>query len=680
MKKLFSMIAAVLFAGSMFAETATIKYPGGTTTNMVGEGTNNAETVGLDATEFEVLADKGGNQNFPGLNTAGDIRLYANKNDGNGNIITVKLIPAGKIDSIKLDISQTATFVVKAGETAVAEAEGKYVIDGQSFSIQNTTTGATTQLRLKSITIYYTLEAVADPTIKVKNSLDFGTVYVMEGQKASIDLTLDVEGLNLTEAIEYSCVEPTTTITGTLTKDGGTLAIHIEAAAGTYSSAIHFTSDLGGGATVANETVIKGEVKEVAQYDVAEAIAAGLSKDDVIVLRGVVTNMAAKGSNFATYGSLKIYVKDATGAAGEFQLFNCMSLENAKFTTTTPAYDAASTQWADFTSVTDANGNKLSVGDTVFAFGKYELYNSTYELQQGCYLLEIKEGQAPQPEVIEMTYTTTDGLQWTDATADQGWWQIILGGVLSLSNAGTVASPAGTYAAADLDASYSYVVSGSTKVTFTEGSITVAVDENEVVTIKGQLVGTDGNTYKFDLTFDPDEYVVDPYSYDENQDFTATFSSYTVEEESDGVFSIMAISDGKGVALTAFLPTGATAEQAAGKTFPINDSGDEQTVAAGYYDGTDGVMPSYAALINASYQITNVWYLVSGTATVDANLNITVAAKNSKGRNINIKLNYPSTGIQDVKTVEKLVKYIQNGQIMINVNGAQYNVNGARVK
>ena len=162
------------------------------------------------------------------------------------------------------------------------------------------------------------------------------------------------------------------------------------------------------------------QIKEVAQYDVAEAIAAGLSKDDVIVLRGVVTNMAAKGSNFATYGSLKIYVKDATGAAGEFQLFNCMSLENAKFTTTTPAYDAASTQWADFTSVTDANGNKLSVGDTVFAFGKYELYNSTYELQQGCYLLEIKEGQAPQPEVIEMTYTTTDGLQWTDATADQG--------------------------------------------------------------------------------------------------------------------------------------------------------------------------------------------------------------------------------------------------------------------
>ncbi len=432
--------------------------------------------------------------------------------------------------------------------------------------------------------------------------------------------------------------------------------------------------------TEVSSSVVEKTFTKVAQYDVAEAIAAGLNKGDVIVLRGVVTNMAAKGSNFATYGSLKIYVKDATGAAGEFQLFNCMSLENAKFTTTTPAYDPESTQWADFTSVTDANGNKLNVGDTVIAFGKYELYNEVYELQQGCYLLEIKEGQAPQPEVIEMTYTTTDGLEWQDATADEGWWQIILDGVFSLSNAGTVASPAGTYAAADLDALYSYVVSGSTKVTFTEGSITVAVDENEVVTIKGQLVGTDGNTYKFDLTFNPDEYVVDPYKYDEDQDFTATFSSYSVEEESDGEFSIMAISDGKGVVLTAFLPTGATAEQAAGKTFPINDSGDEQTVAAGYYDGTEGVMPSYAALINTSYQITNVWYLVSGTVTVDANLNITVAAKNSKGRNINIQLNNPSTGIQDVKTVEKLVKYIQNGQIMINVNGAQYNVNGARVK
>lgn len=132
-----------------------MQYTGSTTANMVGDGANNAEIVGLDADLFTVLADKGANQNLPGLNKAGDIRLYSDKNTGNGNTITVS-IANGTINSIVLDIKQTATFVVKAGSTAVTEADGKYAIEASSFSIQNTTTGATTQLQLNKITITYT--------------------------------------------------------------------------------------------------------------------------------------------------------------------------------------------------------------------------------------------------------------------------------------------------------------------------------------------------------------------------------------------------------------------------------------------------------------------------------------------------------------------------------------------
>jgi hypothetical protein len=154
MKKFFSLFAAVLFAASMMADEAVLQYTGGVTTNLEGEGVNNAATLGLDEDLFTVLADKGSNQNFPGLNQANDIRLYADKNSGNGNIITVS-IASGTITSIVLDIKQTATFVVKAGETAVTEAGGAYAINAASFSIQNTTTGATTQLRLNKITITY---------------------------------------------------------------------------------------------------------------------------------------------------------------------------------------------------------------------------------------------------------------------------------------------------------------------------------------------------------------------------------------------------------------------------------------------------------------------------------------------------------------------------------------------
>lgn len=170
MKKIFSLFAAVLFAGSMMASEAIMQYTGGVTTNMVGDGANNAATVGLDADLFTVLADKGANQNLPGLNKANDIRLYADKNTGNGNTITVS-IANGTINSIVLDIKQSATFVVKAGETAVTEENGAYAINATSFSIQNTTSGATTQLQLYKITITYEGGDVP-PATAINNTAD----------------------------------------------------------------------------------------------------------------------------------------------------------------------------------------------------------------------------------------------------------------------------------------------------------------------------------------------------------------------------------------------------------------------------------------------------------------------------------------------------------------------------
>lgn len=162
MRKLFSLLAAVLFAGSMMAAEAIMQYTGGVTAKMVGDAANNAATVGLDADLFTVLADKGAASNLPGLNKANDIRLYAEKNTGNGNTITVS-IASGTITSIVLDIKQTATFVVKAGETAVTEAGGAYAINATSFSIQNTTSRASTQLQLNKITITYTAEGGETP-------------------------------------------------------------------------------------------------------------------------------------------------------------------------------------------------------------------------------------------------------------------------------------------------------------------------------------------------------------------------------------------------------------------------------------------------------------------------------------------------------------------------------------
>ena len=92
MKKFFTFIVAVLFAGSMFAEAQVdLQYTGTTSVNMVGDGANNAALVGLDETMFTVLSDKGKASNHIGLNKAGDIRLYAHKDSGNGCTLTVNI-------------------------------------------------------------------------------------------------------------------------------------------------------------------------------------------------------------------------------------------------------------------------------------------------------------------------------------------------------------------------------------------------------------------------------------------------------------------------------------------------------------------------------------------------------------------------------------------------------------
>ncbi len=194
MKKLFTILAAMCFAGSMMAATATMQYKDTTTTNMA-DGANNAATVGLDADLFNVVSDKGSASNHIGLNKAGTIRLYAHKDSGNGNILTVT-ISEGTIDAITLNVAQEATYEVKAGETVVTATEGTtYAINAASFSIQNKTAGASTQLHLNSVAISYTTTTVEPSvyyTVAGSSEAAFGTTWSCDN--AANDMTLQADG------------------------------------------------------------------------------------------------------------------------------------------------------------------------------------------------------------------------------------------------------------------------------------------------------------------------------------------------------------------------------------------------------------------------------------------------------------------------------------------------------
>ena len=161
---------------------------------------------------------------------------------------------------------------------------------------------------------------------------------------------------------------------------------------------------------------VLGVSAQTTVYGVAEAIVAAtngqITTDQEISVRGVISKIEFKGQNFAKYGSACIYVTDEGGQEGTFEFFNCLSLNQAKFSSSDPAYSSTSTSWVQFNSVTDVNGNTISVGDVVIGTGQYTYYNNTiHELQQNCWLsLPESTSDAPTEAVLSQYYNTTSNV------------------------------------------------------------------------------------------------------------------------------------------------------------------------------------------------------------------------------------------------------------------------------
>jgi uncharacterized protein YdeI (BOF family) len=151
--------------------TVTASYTGGTT-NMAASPANNAALIGLDPALFTVTSLIGSASVEVGLNTAGQIRIYANRTNGNGNTLTITAAAGYKITAVEFvfgasTTSPTATLTLGAQEVLLTPAELLNVtktytdLDITSFAIKNTfTSGGTTnaQIYILQIIITYVAE------------------------------------------------------------------------------------------------------------------------------------------------------------------------------------------------------------------------------------------------------------------------------------------------------------------------------------------------------------------------------------------------------------------------------------------------------------------------------------------------------------------------------------------
>ena len=171
----FSFVALLaMMVGNVMAGEATLKYSGSTTGNMLADGSNEAASVGLSDSEWSVTANKGAASNAPGLNKAGDIRLYWHK-DG-GNTITVSSLNNATINNIAITFTgdSYSNVSVTVGDNEVSCVDGKYAINSTSFVLGNANT-SNVQVRISQIDITFGGSAPTETATSIKFSEGYQT-------------------------------------------------------------------------------------------------------------------------------------------------------------------------------------------------------------------------------------------------------------------------------------------------------------------------------------------------------------------------------------------------------------------------------------------------------------------------------------------------------------------------
>lgn len=245
MKKLFTLLTAILFAGSMMAETSTSTLTFAKACG--GSGTADDEvvwTVTSDAAESSFDNTRGihyGTSNAPVtyLNLSTDqivgtiTKIVVNASGASGT--TAKAcVKVGDV-AFKNGGNDTVALSASAAEYEfVGEAEGNILI---SLHHASATKKA---IYCKSVVVTYVMDESA-PILKA-NDLNLGIVRT-ENESVVIDTTLEVTAVNLTAPVTAETSSASIAITETeLPATGGIFHLRITAPAGDFAETITLTS------------------------------------------------------------------------------------------------------------------------------------------------------------------------------------------------------------------------------------------------------------------------------------------------------------------------------------------------------------------------------------------------------------------------------------------------------
>ena len=206
MRKILSLFAAVLFAGSIFAADVTFKFDSIADANSWANATAYSPVTVAPIT----LTANGGGNNAKYYESDESWRMY------NGGSLEITAAAGYEVTAVSSTPAQDFTI-----------SEGKATL---SFSAT---------VKFTKIIVSYK-EANPDEPAIAADDVNFGT-RVIEDDEFVLDTTLAVAGANLTAAIAATGSDHVT-VSGALTAEGGTLNLHIVAAKGDFSEEITLTS------------------------------------------------------------------------------------------------------------------------------------------------------------------------------------------------------------------------------------------------------------------------------------------------------------------------------------------------------------------------------------------------------------------------------------------------------
>ena len=223
--------------------------------------------------------------------------------------------------------------------------------------------------------------------------------------------------------------------------------------------------------------------------------------------------------------------------------------------------------------------------------------------------------------------------------------------------------------------------------TFLAGNISVSLSDDNIVTMKGQLLASDTILYNVNMS---GKFKKEGLSYDaENGPVNREYTNSEIEFDTKTkgrIYATLKATNGSDMALIGFnveatdpditIPAG---------VYTIDKSGDKGTVTAcpGILGGK--VTASFYGKCNASGALqTPMYFMVAGTVTVenrDGNLFIEVDALNSFDIPIHITYTVTETALEN-STVESSStrKVIENGQLLILRGNDKFNVLGTKIQ